>query len=341
MNIQLYTESKKARWDSYVQTSNKATFFHLTGWKRVIEKTFGYRSFYLMAETQGEVRGILPLFLTRNLSFRKTLISTPHAAYGGVCAEDKDTENLLMEEAKKLAQRENVDYLELRNIEMKNPDLPAKDLYVTFQQELNPDPEKNMENIYRKTRTMIRQGIKNNLKSEMGRNYVEAFYDVFTRSYHQLGSPVYPFRLFKNLMEEFPEECKILVVKHEGQIVSGVMTFFFKDQVLPYYGGALKEAFDLKVNNFMYWELMKYGSENGYKIFDFGRSKKGSGSFDFKKHWGLSPIQLNYQYYLNRSDKIPDINPLNPKYHTMINVWKKLPLPITKIIGPVIVKYIP
>jgi FemAB-related protein (PEP-CTERM system-associated) len=341
MNIELYTESKKVLWDEYVQRSKEATFFHLTGWKRAMERAFGYRSFYLLAEAQGQIKGILPLFLTRNLSLHKALISIPHAAYGGICADDRDTENLLLEEAKKLAKQERVDYLELRNIQLKHSDLPTKDLYVTFQQELDPDPEKNMENIYRKTRTMIRQGIKNNLKSEIGRDYLKEFYHIFASSYHNLGSPVYPLRLFKILLEEFPETCKILVVKHEGKILSGVMTFFFKDQVLPYYGGALKEAYDLKVNNFMYWELMKYGSEQGYKIFDFGRSKKGSGSFDFKKHWGMTPQQLHYQYYLNRSPQIPDINPLNPKYQKKIGLWKKLPLSLTKAIGPWIVKYIP
>jgi len=341
MNVELYTESRRAQWDEYVRSSDKATFFHLIGWKRVVEKTFGYRPFYLLAEDHGCVQGILPLFLMRTLSFRKALISLPLAAYGGACAEDKDTENLLVEEAKTLTRRERIDYLELRNTEGKHPDLPIKDLYVTFQQELYEDPEKNLERIPRKTRRMIRQGGKHNLRAERGRDYLREFYHIYAQSVRNLGTPVFPFRLFTYLMEEFPQTCQILVVRHEGRIVSGVMTFFYKDQVLPYYGGALKEAFPLAVNNFMYWELMKYGCERGYKVFDFGRSKKGSGSFEFKKHWGMEPKPLYYQYYLNQLGQMPDLHPLNPKYQGMIHLWRRLPLAVTKVLGPKIVKYIP
>jgi len=341
MEVQLYTESKKAQWDEFVQNSKEASFFHLTGWKRVVERTFGYPSYYLLAEHHGHLQGILPLFVMRTLSFGKALISLPLAAYGGPYARDKETEALLVEEAKRLTQREGIDYLELRNIDLKYPDLPTKDLYVTFQQELYEDPEKNLELIPRKTRRMIRQGEKHQLQAELGRDHLREFYHIYAHSVRNLGTPVFPFRLFTSLMEEFPEMCKILVVKHQGQIVSGVMTFFYKDQVIPYYGGALKEAFSLSVNNFMYWELMKYGSQQGYKVFDFGRSKKGSGSFEFKKHWGMEPRSLHYQYYLNRVAQMPDINPLNPKYQGMISLWKKLPLSITKVIGPRIVKYIP
>jgi FemAB-related protein (PEP-CTERM system-associated) len=143
------------------------------------------------------------------------------------------------------------------------------------------------------------------------------------------------------LRQEFAEDCKVLSVWHEGKAVAAVLTFFFKDSVMPYYGGALRDTFSYAVNDFMYWELMRYGCEHGYRCFDFGRSKQGTGAYDFKRHWGFEPQPLCYQYYLYRAKAIPNANPTNPKFQPFIDLWKRLPLSCTKVIGPMILRSIP
>jgi len=113
-----------------------------------------------------------------------------------------------------------------------------------------------------------------------------------------------------------------------------VMSFYFRDEVLPYYGGGAALARDLKGNDFMYWDLLRRACERGVRVFDYGRSKVGTGSYSFKKNWGFIPEPLHYEFQLMKATQLPDINPLNPKYRLFIDAWKRLPLPVSRWLGP-------
>lgn len=345
LNIREFSLDMAEKWDEYVYSTPKATFCHLIGWKNVVEKTFGHRSFYLYAEIDNQICGILPLFLVKSFLFGKILISSPLAVYGGICADNQEVENLLLTRAKEIADNLKVDYLELRNIEANGFQLPTKDLYVTFFQELfNEDTEKNLKIMPREARRLIRKANKAGLKAIIEQEDVEQFYDVYSRNLRDLGTPAFPIELFYNFMEEFfPDNCNILQVVYGDKVIASVLVFYFKDRVMPYYGAALKEYNNNKFapSNFMYWELMKYGIENGYKIFDFGRSKVDTGPYNFKRHFGMNPTPLHYQYYLVEKKELPNLNPINSKFQFLINRWKKLPLGIANRLGPYIVKYIP
>ena len=225
-----------------------------------------------------------------------------------------------------------------RHTEKNTLHLPTRDLHVTFQREICRDLDRNMAAIPRKQRRMILQGIKHGLKSHIGSEYLREFYEIYAHSVRNLGTPVFSYQFFQNLQHVFGQDCKVLSVWHGEKMVAGVMTFFFKGRVMPYYGGALHEYFSYAANDFMYWELMRYGCEQGYRIFDFGRSKQGTGSFDFKRHWGFEPQPLSYQYYLYRASAIPNSSPANPKFQLFINLWRQLPLSVTKLIGPMIAR---
>ena len=359
ITIRFYQDLDKPLWDSYVLNHPSGTFFHLIGWKAVIEKTFRHKSYYLIAESNGNpsnpsnssnpsnptnpIVGILPLFSVKSFLFCKSLVSLPFAAYGGILADNQQVASQLFDKAKEITCSDGLDYLELRNKERGIENLPLKELYVFFRREIFEDLESNMNAIPRKSRRMIRVGEKAGLTHKFGgEELLPEFYEIFARSYHRLGSPVFSIKLFKNLLEELKEQANILLVKsREGKPISSVLTFFYKDQVLPYYAGSLFEYRDLAPNDYMYWQLMKYGCENGYKLFDFGRSKVNTGSYDFKRHWGFEPEPLPYQYFLNRINEIPNLSPANPKYQKKIEIWRKLPFWATQIIGPHIVKYIP
>lgn len=342
MIVKECTEFDQKAWDQFVLSSPDSSFFHQTAWKRVIEQAFGYPSVYFIAEEQGEIAGILPLFYVKDLFGRGGLISVPFGVSGGVVAETPVARACLLEQAMERAKSLGVHYLELRHNTENGIDLPTKDLYAGFKREIFPTDEENLQAIPRKQRRMVRQGIKFNLESQLGgEELLGDFYRIYTTSLRNLGTPAFSYQYFESLLKEFNQQCRILTVQYQGKVAAAVLTFFFKDQILPYYGGGLPEFGQYAVYDFMYWELMRHACHLGYKIFDFGRSKRGTGAFDFKRHWGFEPQPLPYQYYLPKGGSIPDINPLNPKLQIFISCWKKFPLPVANFLGPKIIKYLP
>ncbi len=351
-SINALTAADTARWDAYVKAAPAATFCHLTGWLNVIKRTWGHRDHSLYAERQGRIVGVLPLMHVKSPLFGSMLISTPNAVYGGVVADDDVAHRALLEAAARLARELNVDFLELRDTAAMQPvyDEAAyenyhlqDELYVTFDHPITTDEEALLKTFPRDTRRMIRQGPKHNLSATLERDdrALNEFYEVYAISVHHLGTPVFPKRLFAEFLREFPNECDILSIRQEGRSAGAVMSFYFRDAVMPYYAGAYGEFYRTGINNFMYAELMKRAAERGYTRFDFGRSKRGTGAFEFKRGWGMREHILPYRTLLVRAQQPPNLNPTNPKYKLMIETWKRLPLAVTKLIGPPLVKYLP
>lgn len=329
------------RWDAYVEARPNATFFHRAGWQRVAAATFPYRHQHLWALRNGRVTGILPLFLVRGFPTGRTLLSVPLGVYGGVVADDEATARALLDEAVATGERLGVRYVELRG-GARFEELPAKDLYVTFRKDIDPDPDVNLARIPKNQRRSIRIAQKNALSYRIGREeFLDAFFKVYSHSVRNLGTPVFPKRLFAHCLREFGDRCSILAVFHEGAVVAAVLTFFDRGEVLPYYGGALKPAFRYAVNDFMYWSLMNESASRGCRVFDFGRSKRDSGSYHFKRHWGFEPTPLAYQFRLVGDRAIPDLSPRNPKFSLAIRLWRRMPLPLAERIGPALVRFFP
>lgn len=327
------------RWDAFVMDCPEASFFHRAGWKTVIEQAFGHKTWFLYAESAGRIEGVLPLAEIKSLFFGHALISLPFCVYGGIAAVNDEARDALNREAQLLASRLNVGHLEYRNLRQQQllPSWATKDLYVTFRKEIDPDEEKNMLAIPRKQRAMVRKGIKAGLRSEIDQD-VERFFSAYSTSVHRLGTPVFSKNYFRLLKQIFADDCEILTIVKDGRTVSSVLSFYFRDEVLPYYGGGTDEARNLAGNDFMYWELMRRACERKYRIFDFGRSKLGTGAYDFKKNWGFVPQPLHYAYQLHRAKSVPDTNPLNPKYQLFIKLWQRMPLAMANTIGPHIVR---
>ncbi|HKW36430.1 MAG TPA: FemAB family XrtA/PEP-CTERM system-associated protein [Burkholderiales bacterium] len=325
------------RWDEFVSACGEATFFHRAGWKTVIERSFGHRARFLFAEAGGRIEGVLPLAEVNSVLFGHALVSLPFCVYGGVAAASERARHALDEAAVAMAEEARVGHLEYRSLAARHPDWGHSDLYVTFRKAIDPDIEKNMLEIPRKQRAMVRKGLKAGLKGEAD-DGVERFFSAYSQSVHRLGTPVFSKRYFEILRETFGRDCEILTVTLEGGLVASVMSFYFRDEVLPYYGGGTDRARDLAGNDFMYWELMRRACERGLRVFDYGRSKRGTGSFDFKKNWGFEPQPLHYEYRLVRGKRVPEVNPLNPKYRLAIKMWQRLPLSLANRIGPLIAR---
>jgi len=325
------------RWNAFVEDCTSATFFHRAGWKEVIEQAFGHKTYFLYAEAEGEIEGVLPLGHVKSFLFGDALMSSPFCVYGGIASTTERARKALEESACQLARELNVDYLEMRNLKPTHDDWARKDLYVYFRKTISPDPEENMLAIPRKQRAMVRKGINAGLTSELDDD-TGRFFSAYSESVRNLGTPVFSRKYFQILRDVFADDCEILTVVKNKQLIASVMSFYFRDEVLPYYGGGTQEARLLKGNDYMYWELMRRAGEKGVKIFDFGRSKQGAGSYSFKKNWGFEPTPLPYEYYLVKAREIPDINPMNPKYRLFVNTWKQLPLSVSRWLGPMIAR---
>ena len=339
--LHLLQPQDRARWDAFVRSCPDATFFHLSGWQPVIEQSFGIKTWFYYVEQDGQILGVLPLAQIKSRLFGHSLGAMPFCVYGGVAAIDDGARALLDGAADKLARELGVGHLEYRGMERAHPDDPSwhtKELYVTFRKEMSGDDEENLNAIPRKQRAMVRKGIKLGLRGEVDSN-VDRLFTAYSHSVHRLGTPVFPKKYFALLQKEFGHECEVrTIVTIDNRLVGSVLSFYWRDEVVPYYGGGMDLAREVAGNDFMYWNLMQAAAARGCRLFDFGRSKLGTGAYDFKKNWGFTAQPLPYEYKLYAASQLPDNNPLNPKYQLFIKMWKKLPLPLANLIGPHIVK---
>ena len=327
-----------ARWDAFVEACPEATFFHKSGWQRILHEVFGHRTYFLFAERAGAIEGVLPLAQVKSLLFGNSLVSLPFAVYGGVAVTSPAAAEALEWEAQAIARHLGVAHLELRNIQPRHPEWPCQDLYVRFRKAIAPEVDANMLAIPRKQRAMVRKGIKNGLRSEIDAD-PGRFFALYADNVHRHGTPAMPRRYFEALQQVFAADCEVLtVVDGTGCSLSSVLSFYFRDEVLPYYAGDALAARELAANDFKYWELMRRSCERGLKVFDYGRSKQGTGSFSFKKNWGFEPQPLFYEYCLYRRDSVPQNNPANAKYRLLIDTWRRLPAGLANWLGPFIVR---
>ncbi len=338
LRVRAFTAEDRADWDAFVAAHPDGTFCHTSGWHEVVAEGLRQRPHYLLARRAGQVEAVLPLAEVKSRLFGHTLVSTPGCVYGGVLASNDEARQRVTEDACALAQGLGVDALELRNQQPVQAGWPTKDqLYVTFRKTITDDDEANLKAIPRKQRAMVRKGINIGLVTERTAD-IERFYAIYAESVRNLGTPVFPRRYFEVLRRVFDDACELSIVTHGGADIAGVMSFFYRDTVLPYYGGSRPLARSLYGNDFMYWDLMSRAGRRGIAVFDYGRSKRGTGSFSFKKNWGFEAQPLHYQYFLVKGRAVPDVNPSNPKYKYFIAVWKRLPLPIANRIGPALAR---
>ncbi len=335
-----------ARWDRYVRSHPGGSPFHLSGWRRVVWETFGHDPLYLLAEEGDTIKGILPVFRARSFGRgfhrERVHISVPYGVYGGILADDKAVERALLEEACRRAENEGVGYLELRDKEDNGYDLPSSDLYVGFIGDLPEDPEECLKRIPRKARAEVRKGRdRNGLIFREGLEMKE-FHRLFALNKRHLGTPPLPRRFFEALQDEFGESVYLhAVTTPDGVTAGAVLSFAWREVLMPYYSGSVKALDRLGVNNFMYWGLMRWGVEKGFKRFDFGRSRRESGSYHFKRHMGFEPFPLHYSFFLVKAKGVPSFHPGNPETRKAQKIWSKVPLFLAVPLGGYLSKYLP
>lgn len=315
----------------------------MLAWKRCIEETYGFKPYYLEARRRGTLAGVLPLFLVKNFLTGRVLISTPYAVYGGALANDETTLTAFAASVRKLAEQFGVQYVELRNQHPRQQlgfsPLPR---YVTFYQRIGETSDQILESIPRKTRRMVRKSIEAGFSTEIETGSPREFEDLYLANLHRLGTPAFSSAHFRNILRHFAGSVGIHHYRLGGRLASSVLTFYFRDTVLPYYGASDPACNASAPNNFMYYDIMLWASGQGYTKFDFGRSKKDvGGSYDFKSHWGMEELPLPYEILLVRRRDLPNFSPANPAFSWPQRVWTKLPSGLTRRLGPYLIRLLP
>jgi FemAB-related protein (PEP-CTERM system-associated) len=325
-----------AAWDAYVMAQPSATAFHRTAWGLAIRDAFGHAPHYLVARQGETIVGVLPLILVKSLLFGNSLSSNAFAVYGGPVADSPEAHAALDAAAWSVAQAHGIGVLEYRNQQRLRPDWPVKDqTYATFKRPLVASSDENLKAIPRKQRAEVRKSLEKGLDVAIDRD-ARRHFAVYAESVRNLGTPVFPEKLFAALLHHYGPDADVLSVLKDGAPVSSVLSLYHQGEVLPYYGGGTPAARDLRGNDHMYWMLMEHAVARGCTSFDFGRSKFGTGAFAFKKNWGFEPTPLLYEYRLAEGRAMPDVNPNNPKFAAMVAVWKRLPLPLANLLGPMV-----
>jgi len=332
------TDADADAWDKFVLATPGGTFFHRAGWRTIFDDIFRLRSHFILAERNGEIAGILPLVHQKSLLFGNALIAAPFCVEGGPLAADAEALSALDAEAIALMERSGASYVEFRSRKASRHGWTTKtDLYATFSRPIADDDNANLLAVPRKQRAVLRKALGGSLVSEIDTD-VNRFFGIYAESVRNLGTPMFPRRYFPTLQRAFGADCDIVVILDEGTPVSAVLNFYFKDTVMPYYGGGTPAARRNGANDFLYWEVMRRAAQRGYRRFDFGRSKANTGAFAFKKNWGFEPQWLEYEYWLRAGTTVPSKNPSNPKFSFLIEAWKKLPLPVANVLGPLLIR---
>jgi len=274
--------------------------------------------------------------------FGSFLTSMPFLNCGGVVAEGKEAKEALVAEAVILAKQLRVKHLELRHRMDPALSLPAKTHKVAMVLPIEADAEKMWLALPHKVRTDIRKGINSGLAADFGgQELLDDFYGVFARNMRDLGTPVYSRNFFSAILSTFRGDNYICIVRHQNKPVAASFLLGYRHTLEAGWSSSLRNYISLKPNMFLYWKILCFGAERGYQSFDFGRSSIGSGTHRFKKHWGSQEVPLYWLYWVPDAADLPEVNKENPRYRMAISFWQRLPISVTNLIGPPIVKCLP
>ncbi|MDJ0806106.1 MAG: FemAB family PEP-CTERM system-associated protein [Gammaproteobacteria bacterium] len=329
-------------WNAYVTKTPSASIYHRAEWKQLIKQTFGHDGIYCLAKIpQHGVVGILPLIRLKSRLFGDFLVSMPYFNYGGPVADHPVVEEKLMAFANDEAARLGVEYVEYRD-DIERQGLQVQTHKVNMQLALPVESDELWNSFSSKLRAQIKRPYRENPQIKIGgMDLLDDFYQVFAHNMRDLGTPVYAKSFFTNILQTFPSEGTIICVKLKEQpVAAGFLLSHGRLLEIPW-ASTVKSANPLSVNMLLYWEVLKFGMGQGFEWFDFGRSTIDAGTYRFKRQWGAQPKQLYWHYWLREGQKLPSLNPSNPKYALMIAMWKKLPLALTRVLGPPIVKNLP
>jgi FemAB-related protein (PEP-CTERM system-associated) len=313
-----------------------ASLFHRPAWLQAVAAGTGQRAAGLVSERMGVLTGWLPLTEVRSALFGKALVSSGFGVGGGIVAANGGAIEMLAQAARSHALKRG-----FATIELRGGPIPAgwdawDNKHCGFERALAADDEAELLGIPRKARAEVRKGLAFGHRIIIGRGADDraAHYACYSASVRNLGTPVFPRKLFAAMLDAFPGTSDILTVWQGDTPLASVLSFYHEGAVMPYWGGGTFAARAARANEVMYFELMRHARRQGMTRFDFGRSKTGSGPYHFKKNWGFDPQPLTYVAWHDGGAPERNIDPTDASYSRKIELWKKLPLPVANAIGP-------
>jgi len=337
--VDIATDIDAEIWDRFVASHPQASGYHLWGWRRVFKRALGHDSIYLAARDRGRIAGVLPLVHIKSSLFGRSLTSLAFLNYGGIVADSEAAASAMITAAADLARRTRCRHVELRHKHRQFPDLPARQHKVAMLLKLGPGMWDRLD---RKVRNQIRKAQKSDLTAERGdRQLLNDFYEVFARNMRDLGTPVYSPRLFAEVLDAFPDRAALHVVRMGRKPVAAGLTYRTGQTIEVPWASSVREYNHLCPNHLLYWSIIEATIQSGGDVLDFGRSTPHEGTYKFKEQWGAESVPLHWEYVLTNGDTLPNVGPSNPKYHLMIEAWKKLPLKVATALGPHVVRGIP
>lgn len=329
-------------WNRFVAFHSEATGYHLAEWRTVFERGLGHRCHYLAVRSGAAVQGILPLVEVRSRLFGRALSSLPYVNYGGVLASTPRAAEALLSAANELAEKRRLQFVVLRHRRRQLPQLPARTHKVTMVLPLESDAERMWTALDRKVRNQVRKGEKSGLETlSGGAELLDDFYSVFAHNMRDLGTPVYGRPLFAEILQQFPNDARVHLVRLGTTTIAGALSYGWNHVVEVPSASSLREHRSLCPNHLMYWHIIKEAIRERRTIFDFGRSTPDDGTYHFKEQWGAAPEQLWWEYSLVAGGELPSGDRHDASYQRRIEYWKKVPLPIANLLGPLIARSIP
>ncbi len=341
LTVRPFAAAHAAAWDAYVLAHPQGTLFHARAWSRAVERAYGHRPAHRTVWAGERLAGVLPLFEVRSAFVGTVLVSVPYGTYGGILADTPAARQLLLAAADEEADRIGARYVELRHREANDLALPETDRYVTFRKELPARVEDVAAFLPRKTRAAARKGARDT-EVRFGGEHLDTAYDLYAYALRRLGSPNYRRAFLHALQAEHGDACVVTLACDAQGPVAGLISFIFRDEIIPYFTGSLPRGQALNANNAMHLRLMEWAVEHGIRRYDLNRSRQDNrGPYLFKCLHGFDPEPLHYQFSLHGARELPNLSPSNRRFALAGRIWRRLPLPLTRWVGGHVTKWIP
>ncbi len=341
MDVRVLEGSDRA-CDEFVRAQAAGNMFHRPAWSEMLRRDLGYDVFYLVACEGDEIRGVLPLTHVKSWLFGNRMISQAFGNYGGPLTVSREAMNALFARAVELATERNCESIEFRNIEPMPFDLQLHEGKICMHLALTADPEDLWKRFDPKVRNQVRKAWKSNITAASGgAELLDDFYGVYTIRMRQLGTPPYSRALMAAILTRFPDESRIFVVRLGDQTVGAGLTTCFNGLVEIPWAATLVEYNSLCPNHLLYWSVLEHYGKAGASAFDFGRCTAEGATYRFKKQWGPEPVNLHYQYWVRPGHELTILAPDEAKYRRKVEMWKKLPLWVTRLVGPRLSRSLP
>lgn len=340
--IEMVDAGYQSAWNEFVDRHPGCSVYHRYEFRSIIERAFGHHCVYLAATTeQGECLGVLPATQLNSKLFGNYLVSVPFFNYGGAIAVNESIEQALQNALQEKAVQLEAEHVEYRDTKPR-AGMPQKTDKNALVLALPNSADTLWEDIGTKVRAQIKKADEHNLSFHTGKHeLLDDYYKVFAQNMRDLGTPVYSKSFFKEILDHEQIQSTLIVVKKNQTPVSCAFLIHYKDTMEIPWASTIQAANQYNANMFMYWHILRYAINQKAAFFDFGRSSVDAGTFKFKLQWGAKPVPLIWNYWLKDREELPELNPNNPKYKLAISLWQKMPVWLTKLIGPHLVKNLP